>query len=367
MPRFRFPKDPSEREAWAKCIPNDNLRVTDNTVVCVLHWPPGYETIKKNGKERPKFPPSVWSNIPASQVPTPAPPPRRTSRSLSSVRNRQDDELQAFLASDNADFSEMKEQLLASKRTLPAPVFAFTDGEILQLQSPKVVNGSGVPTFSVRISPAQTFETFHMGVKCIVPSLSKNRIIQLKTWSSLEETVRYLHCLEANRKKEVLFEQIQAMEPQLDEEACETVDSLDELEESLPAETKAALVYIAGYVTRHDAETNEESLLGVTTFYHQEFGGYTDSLDRGGLNIPSDKACQWAIHSYIMFTVVKDRVCRSSFMNIALALSDMCEFEMEVRHARILTNIFIKNHCVAATPRSTKEPALKRLKLSETS
>ena len=152
-----------------------------------------------------------------------------------------------------------------------------------------------------------------------------------------------------------------------DEEACETVDSLDELEESLPAETKAALVYIAGYVTRHDAETNEESLLGVTTFYHQEFGGYTDSLDRGGLNIPSDKACQWAIHSYIMFTVVKDRVCRSSFMNIALALSDMCEFEMEVRHARILTNIFIKNHCVAATPRSTKEPALKRLKLSETS
>jgi hypothetical protein len=36
---------------------------------------------------------------------------------------------------------------------------------------------------------------------------------------------------------------------------------------------------------------------------------------------------------------------------------------MEERHARILSNIFIKNYCSS----STKEPALKRLKLSETS
>ena len=150
-----------------------------------------------------------------------------------------------------------------------------------------------------------------------------------------------------------------------DEKACETVDCLVDLEASVPAETKAALVYIAGYVTRHDGEIDEERLLHRTTFYHQKYGGYTDALDRGGLNIPSDSACQWAIYCCMVFGVVKDRVCRSSFVNIAMALSDMYEFEMEVRHARVLANIFLKNFCLAATPRSTKEPSLKRLKLSD--
>ena len=130
----------------------------------------------------------------------------------------------------------------------------------------------------------------------------------------------------------------------------------------MPKECKQALVYIAGYVTRRD--TDKE---GETHFYHEEFGQYTDTLDRGGLNVPSDKACQWSIYCYIVYNVVKDCVCRTSFMRIAMALSEMFKFGMEERHARILANIFIKNYVCAATPRSSKEPALKRLKLSESS
>ena len=150
-----------------------------------------------------------------------------------------------------------------------------------------------------------------------------------------------------------------------DEKACEVVDSLEMLESSLPTETKEVLVYIAGYITRKDKELTEVSLLEQTTFYYQKYGQYTNSLDRGGLKVPSDRACQWIIFCFLVFNIVKDSVCRKSFSHIALTLSDMFDFEMEEKHARTLSNILINNHCSAATPRSTKEPALKKLKLSE--
>lgn len=152
-----------------------------------------------------------------------------------------------------------------------------------------------------------------------------------------------------------------AFELQNHEQACEAVDNIQQLEGSLPEETKATLLYIAGYVTFKHPESED---IGQTTFYFQKFGGYLESLDRGGLTVSSDRACQWTIFSYIVFNLVKNSVCRSSFMKVALTLSDMFEFMMDERHARILANIFLKNFVRAATPRSTKEPSLKRLKLS---
>ncbi|XP_076437845.1 uncharacterized protein LOC143277020 [Babylonia areolata] len=148
-----------------------------------------------------------------------------------------------------------------------------------------------------------------------------------------------------------------------DEKACQAVDDIETLEDLVSDENKSVLVYIAGYVTRKDTDYEE----GQTSFYFDKYGQYTKSLDRGGLKVPSDRACQWTIFSFIIFNVVKNSVCRHSFMRIALALSDMYEFHMKERHARIVANILIKNYCRDATPRSTKEPALKRLKLSETS
>ena len=40
---YHFPKDETEREKWIKAIPNANLRVSKNTVVCALCWPSGLE------------------------------------------------------------------------------------------------------------------------------------------------------------------------------------------------------------------------------------------------------------------------------------------------------------------------------------
>ena len=150
----------------------------------------------------------------------------------------------------------------------------------------------------------------------------------------------------------------------MDEKASEVFDNLEKLEDTISKATKMSLVHIAGYVTRKDPALDEEQLLNETTFYYQKYGDFTDSLDRGGLNVPTDSTCQWAFFCYVMFNQVKDTVCRTSLTNLFMVVSTMYTFNMTRNHGRILSNIFFKNHCVQNTPRSTKEAKQKVIKLS---
>ena len=153
----------------------------------------------------------------------------------------------------------------------------------------------------------------------------------------------------------------------MDEHASEIFHSLEQLEGEIPDATKMSLCHMAGYVTRKDPAETEERLLGTTTFYFQKYGKFTNSLDRGGLKVPTDTACQWTFFGYIMFNAVKEVVCRKSLTNLLMIISDIHTFNMERRHGLILSNMFFKNHCVQNTPRSTKEAKQKVLKLSEES
>ena len=146
----------------------------------------------------------------------------------------------------------------------------------------------------------------------------------------------------------------------LTHEMCEVFHNLSQLEETLDNDTKAALVYIAGYIVRNDRESND------TNDYHKNFGSFTDILNRGGLSIPGDSACQWTFFSYIMFKVVVDHVCRKSLANVLLIISELHSLNMEKRHAYALANTFFNNHCHLYTPRSGEEPKQKILKLSVT-
>ena len=210
---YRFPKDPSERERWKKAVPNENLIVSDNTVICEAHWPPGFETIKHYGKYRPKYPPSVWDGIPASQIPTVPPPLRPTNRALSGVRSRKEDELASFIKIDKTTFSNMKDEMTMNKRTFTAPVTAFMFDSILYIQSVKFLKG--IPLFVVKISENLRFETFHCGVKCYVATLSKNYLTTVDSWSKLEEIIRYLYSLEVDHKKEIIQQQLSVMCPKI--------------------------------------------------------------------------------------------------------------------------------------------------------
>ena len=149
----------------------------------------------------------------------------------------------------------------------------------------------------------------------------------------------------------------------LDEDGSEIFDNLEDLEMKILKETKMSLVHMAGYVTRHDHLTEKE-LFDVTTFYYQNYGDYTKSMDRGGLNVPSDSACQWTFFCYLLFNSVKDKVCRKSLANLFMLINEMHTFNMDRHHANVLSNIFFKNYCIDSTPRSTKESKQKVLKLS---
>lgn len=149
----------------------------------------------------------------------------------------------------------------------------------------------------------------------------------------------------------------------LDDNTIKVFDDLQSSEQKIEKETKMSLCHIAGYVTRHDVLTDEE-LFNCTSFYFQKYGTYTKTLDRGGMNVPTDKACQWTFFCFAMFNSVKNLVCRKSLANIMMMVSETYGFEMQRHHANILCNIFFKNYCIEMTPRSTKEPKKKALKFS---
>ena len=150
----------------------------------------------------------------------------------------------------------------------------------------------------------------------------------------------------------------------LSEENREIFDGLVELEEFIPLDAKMSLVHIAGYVSRNDEALNENELLGHTQFYFTKYGKFTQDLDRGGLKVPSDPACQWTFFCFILFHAVKTDVCRKPLSDIFYLVSEVYDFGMRQRHCIVLSNIFLNKLCHKSTPRCGKEPALKVLKLS---
>ena len=87
-------------------------------------------------------------------------------------------------------------------------------------------------------------------------------------------------------------------------------------------------------------------------------------MDRGGLKIPTDSACQWTFFCYTMFQYVNSKVCRKSLSDIFIKISEFYDFDMTMEHSYTLSNILLKNFCKSETPRTGKEPAMKILKLS---
>ena len=148
----------------------------------------------------------------------------------------------------------------------------------------------------------------------------------------------------------------------LSSKESEVFDSLSNLEDKLSMDTKMGLVYVAGYIVRNcDEETDCD-----TYEYFEKYGQYLQDLSRGGLSLPSDNVCQWTFLCYILFVSLdleKYSVCRTSLMRYFQDISVHHSLNF-VKYSRSLANIFLNNYAKLNTPRSSKEPALKVLKLS---
>ena len=114
------------------------------------------------------------------------------------------------------------------------------------------------------------------------------------------------------------------------------LDSLSQLEDTLPYDVESTLVYIAGFVTRED-ESNANDELD----YVKQFGRFTLGLDRGGLNIPGGSICKWVCFCcIIIYSVVKD-VCRNTFGDIFWTLQrDSCLRERKKARQHLMKCIF---------------------------
>ena len=64
-----------------------------------------------------------------------------------------------------------------------------------------------------------------------------------------------------------------------DEKNMDVFHNLPSIEVNLPKEVKMALIYVAGYVVRKDQVTDDSFI------YSQEYGKYTEELNRGGLTL----------------------------------------------------------------------------------
>ena len=214
MSVYRFPNDSDELKKWIQAIPNANLTVTKNTVICELHWPENFETVKvRGGKLRPKNPPSVWSGIPLSQIPSTSAPERTTKRAFSAVRNIQADELTVFLATDKISYSTLKKELLERKKQFQYPIISYLADDIVHIQSIKLHHG--IPLFVIKIFQNLHFEAFHLGIRCSISTLSKNRVSTIDSWSIFDEHLRYLSSSNIDNKTEVILQHISSMKPKV--------------------------------------------------------------------------------------------------------------------------------------------------------
>ena len=145
------------------------------------------------------------------------------------------------------------------------------------------------------------------------------------------------------------------------DQECEILDNLAALEKSINTATLNALVYVAGYIQFQAGSLNECS----TKFYADKYGLYMNNINRGGLIIPEDMIVQWIIYCYIFFVNIHNiDMCRNFLISCFEMISEKFSFNVSVRHARVLGNIFLKNVSLLTTPKSYKEASLKAIKLS---
>ena len=154
-----------------------------------------------SGKERPASPPTIFESIPPSVVPTPQPKPRTTIRVLSSVRSLQQDDTNQVEEIDKIIPEDFIDKL--KTRTFNnIPVVSYQIDTTVCIQSSTL--NSGVPVFRLEIFE---YKAYHLGVSCVIPSLSTNRITTLDRWSRLLVAITDLNNMEVSHKKKVLADQ----------------------------------------------------------------------------------------------------------------------------------------------------------------
>ena len=208
-------KNDEANKIWRAACPRKDIPSHRDTVICSMHWPENVENVLIHGKLRPRDdnPPSIFANFVKSIIPTPPPPPRCTKRTSAEIRSTQPDQMSQYLDMDKINnFEGMKNDIHSKTKDFNTPllIYAHLENEII-IQSVDFVEGTGVPMFMFKIQKDLTFQAFHYGVRCSIPSLVRNHITRIKHWSEIEEMVRFLKLNNPTEKKNIISDQLKAM------------------------------------------------------------------------------------------------------------------------------------------------------------
>ena len=86
-------------------------------------------------------------------------------------------------------------------------------------------------------------------------------------------------------------------------------------------------------------------------------------MNRGSLKIPHDSVCEWVMYGYVMFHEVVEVTFRISLCKILVNISKCYNLKIEVTCCYFCKHI-VQNYYYLYSPKSTKEPKQKMLKLS---
>ena len=206
---YKLPPKGEQRDLWIHNIPRENLPQSNETVVCEHHWPKDTEFVTvRGGHKRPIGPPTIFPGIPKSQIPTPAPAARPTKCALSEVRSVIPDELDVFKEVSRVNFSEILSRVHSEIQ--PYKVNVYQNGDNICIQSWDFICGS-VAKYLVKIKPDLSYEAFYGGPKCIISTLTSNRVHKLKEWGQILECIKFLENYEPSRKLDIHLEDLNSL------------------------------------------------------------------------------------------------------------------------------------------------------------
>ncbi len=207
---FRFPKDHQRLQEWISSLPNRfpvGFKPSIHQVICSLHWPDNFETTPCRGNRNgiPKYPPSIFPNIPPSCVPsssTSGDSRRRRTHSknlFAERRSVKEDELPFFRELDRLPALLSVADLCSRFPNLV--VFEDNLHNLVLLSKERI---GPIYSFQVTLSNDGILRTCYLKTKLItIPFLERSKLL---FWSTLEAVVNHLTVTTSDSSSSIFIE-----------------------------------------------------------------------------------------------------------------------------------------------------------------
>ena len=209
---YRFPKDHQRLQEWLSSLPNRfpvGFQPSVHQVICSLHWPDNFEKTSCRGNKNgiPKYPPSIFPNIPPSCVPSSScsisGDSRRRRAAASNLfaehRSIKEDELPLFREIDRLPALLSVSDLCSRFPNLV--VFEDSLQNLVLLSKERI---GPIYSFQVTLSKEGILRSCYLKTSLItIPFLERSKLL---FWSTLEAVLNHLTVTKNDRPSSIFIE-----------------------------------------------------------------------------------------------------------------------------------------------------------------